>query len=151
MDVTTEDLAYLAGLIDGEGCVTMCAIRRPNRHPQARLYLDVAGTRPEIVEWIHQRFDGTVWKATARRVGHADVFHWRLSGHAVVKLLLLVRPYLRIKRRLAVLAIAWERHAPGRGHLDRRWDEGVIGVLHRGTHALNARGVARNEPSGSAG
>jgi intein/homing endonuclease len=97
---TTEvELAYLAGIIDGEG-----SISRLNRDRPRRWTVSIASTSPELIEWLLQ-FGGHVHDLTnplARKPGWQWVARTWRDVHA---LLSAVEPYLIIKREIANRAI----------------------------------------------
>lgn len=51
------DLAYTAGIIDGEGCVQIQRRLYPRRVTYLSL-IEVSNTNRKILEWLHQHFGG---------------------------------------------------------------------------------------------
>ncbi len=89
------DLAYLAGMIDGEG-----HIYRPNvkngrgiAYPQSRLLFvqSVQNNGLELCTWAKDRFGGGI---TLTR----DLYRWQITGKAAEALALHLQPYLIVKR-----------------------------------------------------
>jgi hypothetical protein len=91
-------LGYLAGLIDGEGCV-----RRSGRF--GNWTVQIGMTDECLVRWLHS-FGGSF--QTDRRSGRRkDCHRWRLvAQNDVLVFLRAVIPYLRLKHDLAVQAVA---------------------------------------------
>jgi hypothetical protein len=54
---TETELAYLAGIIDGEGCFTLH--REKNSHRFAS-QLQIGNTDLRLLEWVKTRFGGSV-------------------------------------------------------------------------------------------
>ena len=91
---TKEDLIYLAGIIDGEGCVKI------NR--QARC--EITNTSKELIDWLYNTFGGhtyTTKQITSRKLQ----YRWVLRKLEIKKLLPLVLPYLKIKKEEAEQSI----------------------------------------------
>lgn len=87
--LTTHELAYLAGIIDGEGTITVQV-----RGLYARPCVSIANTSTLLKQWLQDRgFDPHMAMNSSKR------WYWRIhwSGYPVDRLLQLVRPYLIIK------------------------------------------------------
>jgi hypothetical protein len=108
-----ELLAYLAGLIDGEGSIVMMKFkegRRPIGGSTARI--SVTNTDLPLMKWLVLTFGGQYhltgdWRKFG---GTKPCYHWGLDGSATaVACLTAVLPYLRIKRANAVHALKLSR------------------------------------------
>lgn len=96
------DWAYLAGLIDGEGCISASSQHAPRYHAQ----LKVLNTDRRMLNWIRETFaKGSV---SVNRLGEGNsktCFKWRVTGKENVAYILTeVLPYLVIKKDQALLA-----------------------------------------------
>ena len=88
---TEVDLAYLAGLLDGEGCFTASARSR-------RFGIVVSMTDAGPIEWLHERFSGFVNMYVSRTVRFKLVHRWNLARQEDLRYLIpRVMPYLRVK------------------------------------------------------
>lgn len=101
--LTEEDKIYLAGLIDGEGSIELM---KPNRHYVARvrivmLYNDV------LLELYNKIGIGRL-----RVIGQngKKFLHWEADCKQATKLLELVLPYLRLKKKEAELILLFQKH-----------------------------------------
>lgn len=99
------ELAYIAGLIDGEGCLLIYRKLDRRRTPHLRCAVTVSNTSKRVVMWLQDRLGGTAVTSNDIRAGHLPVFHWRCEGPRMAQLLTVVRPYLVIKPELAQLLI----------------------------------------------
>ena len=95
-----EDLIWLAGFVDGEGCVSWT--HRHKRPPDSfRFEIRVANTDLMVLEWIHQRFGGRLYKLGGRvRLSHLNwkpSFQWCIAGNKAKELYAELKPYLKIK------------------------------------------------------
>src|SRR5512143_1215393 len=98
-----EDLAYAAGIIDGEGSLSM-----GKTHGYVSMELCVAVTDRGLLEWFVARFGGssTSWhkaNSTNRRV-----YYWSIrQARALHPFLTAIRPYLVIKGPQADVMLAF--------------------------------------------
>ncbi len=112
MFVLTElEKSYLAGLIDGEGSVTITKRMRwaTTGTYQYNLQVIVSNTSLKLLGWLKQKLPGA-GSYTHNRFSEAHP-HWRLSftfqlnGKGAWEFLKLIEPYLVIKKEQAVLGI----------------------------------------------
>lgn len=112
-------LAYLAGLIDGEGHVSI--FRRkpafPYISPRYSLRLEICMCSLKTIEWIQKHFNGTIYKK--RRTRTLDTGKLRRQSYAVswsgrkaCGLLQRVKPFLITKSHEADIAIAYQLKCP---------------------------------------
>lgn len=99
------DLAYLAGLIDGEGTIS-CSINLTKKNVRAlQKQLSIFNTNITLIEWIESRFGGKIH--SRKRSDKWKTEHQiKWSANDASKLLSLVLPYLVIKKEQAELFIA---------------------------------------------
>lgn len=98
------DLAYLAGMIDGEGCITIIKdAHKRATGPRYRLRLYVTNISSPLMDWLSATFGGRVHsrKADSGKV----VYHWCAADSAVETILRLALPYLKVKGEQARLAL----------------------------------------------
>lgn len=98
--MTPFDARYLAGLFDGEGCVSVSVGHRTR--PQILVQLGVV--QPEISETLKHQFGGHICFRKAHKNTRAS-YVWKANGHAGRRLLLAIYPWLRIKKAVATEAI----------------------------------------------
>ena len=126
MDADDIQFAYLAGIIDGEGTVTIHCHRQYNRPTsQLRPRLIVSNTDQRMLKEIQHRHGGTVIpNSRKRRPGYKDVFLWRVAGaNDLLFLLERVRPFLIIKARVADIMIGYLK-----SRLATRKDAAMVGI-----------------------
>lgn len=95
-----NDLAYLAGLIDSEGCFRIKSWQ-PKREGRNRSYvisLEIGNTKFSIFPWLMERFGGNVVFKKSTNQRHRPVILWSLSSDALFQFLNDISPYLRIKK-----------------------------------------------------
>jgi hypothetical protein len=102
--LTEAEKAYLAGLVDGEGTVTLARHHR-DQYPQPRLA--IANNSLELLEWVRGKLGcGIIIRRSRRKEWHRDSYAWQvqLAGN-VFKVLGEIRPYLILKRQQATLLL----------------------------------------------
>lgn len=101
------DLAYAAGIFDGEGCVSVHVIR-PNRglgNYTVRAYVSMAC--PYAVERLFKMFGGTfrVRHMELRNPNHRKQFIWIKQSYGASLFLKAIQPYVVVKRDEVELAL----------------------------------------------
>lgn len=86
-------LAYAAGIIDGEGHIGSQNQNYPNPLVQ------VCMVAPQVIDFLHDNFGG------GRTRNNRDMYVWYLTGKQVAPFLYQILPYLLVKRNAALLAI----------------------------------------------
>jgi hypothetical protein len=95
--ISTKELAYAAGLFDGEGSVTLVRHRESRSHsPQ----VSIASNDYEVVFWFKERFAGSIVTKQPRMPNHSVSYDWRLTDRRALAFLKLIRPYLVIERKI---------------------------------------------------
>lgn len=88
------DLAYIAGLIDGEGCLSA------NRKKDCiATNLSVVNTNRPVIEFLQRYCGGGIYRR--HPLGRRVVWTWWLSSNPATQLLRQLLPYLQIKREQA--------------------------------------------------
>lgn len=104
------NLAYLAGLVDADGCIRFGTIRK-GIHP----ILMVTNTNKQIVDDLQEAFGGDVRTAKPGESHWKTPYHWRISWSKAVDLLDKISPWLRIKQDQASTIFAWDAIRLGKG------------------------------------
>ena len=103
--LSERDRAYLAGIIDGEGCITLS--RRPPKGPNKpiyALYVSIVNTSPALEAWLRSRLPDIAIYRREQRQHWKPIYHWVLSGSRRVMVFLReIAPYLIIKREQAMM------------------------------------------------
>lgn len=104
--MTMEDAAWLAGVIDSDGSISVHVNKQPEgRAPSFVPWMRVGQMRPEVVEQI----------AAVTGVGKVNkdgrgVWNWGASAQQAAGVLRLIWPWLHIKQRQALAAVELARH-----------------------------------------
>jgi len=109
--MTKPELAYFAGIIDGEGSI---AISKSGGRYDARLY--VVNTRPELIKWIKDRFGGLSYVRPDKNGKWRTRYQWAMALNPRNGILLeQLVPFLVIKGGHAKNALLFIKTMKGRG------------------------------------
>lgn len=106
---TTNDLAYLAGIIDGEGCISIS--KRFNKDRTAYknfvIKLIITNTDLKLIEWLVKNFGfSSIRRMVSKKYPNSKVcYNCNIQSNYVIDLLKQVYPYLIIKKAKAELII----------------------------------------------
>jgi hypothetical protein len=101
--------SYLAGIIDGEGCLTIGAGRK-GKVTNYNSIIMVTSTSEQLVKWLQHNFGGNYYKSGRIVPRSKPAFIWRFLKHKEIELLLLaILPYLIIKREQAIILLEFVR------------------------------------------
>lgn len=103
-------LAYIAGFFDGEGTITIARNARGNKPYYHRISVSVTSTDLEVLQLIQKWFpEGKIIEAHDKRakVHYRAAYRYQITGPRAYRMLVLLRPYLVLKRRQAALAIGF--------------------------------------------
>lgn len=122
-----EREAYVAGLIDGEGCMGIYAKKYTNSSIPWRPHLSVTLTNLETLNYLSREYGGRVWKH-ASRPNRKPCWRWMLTGKTALYFVATTYPWLIVKRREAEVMLDvlfnYPPRLPGRGkHYSDSWSQ----------------------------
>lgn len=101
--------SYLAGIIDGEGCLTIGAGKKGNVTNYNPVIV-VTSTNEKLIKWLLHNFGGNYYKAGRIVPNCKQAYIWRFLKKAEIeRLLLAILPYLIIKRDQAISLLEFVR------------------------------------------
>jgi hypothetical protein len=123
MRIPTEtEIAYVAGLFDGEGCVSIYYQAEPkNGKVYHNINVRLSNTHEGVLRWVQERFGGALYvNQPGGKGGHRPGFVLQWANKAIPAFLEQMLPYLIIKREAAEIALAFRllKKNPGRNGLD---------------------------------
>lgn len=110
------DLAYAAGLMDGEGTVTLMRVRKSAKY-KAPVVSMTSTDRPLLI-WLKDQFGGHVRTQKRYADHHKQAWVWHARYSAALNFLSQVRPWLRVPekcRRADLLLQEYPRLTPRNG------------------------------------
>lgn len=128
--LSTVEAAYLAGIIDGEGTISLYM----NKGKQTvQVSLSIANTDRPLLNWARLLTglgDTHFEKQTNPR--HKIRGRWRCGADAAISVIRQIKPFLKIKSRQADLAIlARERLKNVADRVDRSWQSVMVAEARR--------------------
>lgn len=103
------DLAYCAGVIDSDGCITIKRRRvKTNSKWSAGAAVFVRQVTDEAVTLLQHLFGGKVRQHAASTPGGRPLFQWYVDRAKAVAVATALLPYLRIKKRQAQILIEFD-------------------------------------------
>ena len=92
--------AYIAGFLDGEGCISIAA---SSGYPS--LQVTANNTEEEPLLFIQKVFGGSIYWRRPTSVKCKDVYCWSIHGSSAIEVLEILLPFLIVKKERALLAI----------------------------------------------
>jgi hypothetical protein len=130
-DMTEYELAYLAGIVDGEGCITFQQLTNGNIAPG----LYIGNTNFALMQWLLDHCGGHVSPMKVRG-NRKPGYMWYARRSEIPKVLRLILPYMVLKREQAEIMLSF-------------YDEPNNNALQR-IRELNRKGPATAEECESA-
>ncbi len=119
-ELSATDLAWLAGLIDGEGCIRLNLIRERSCTP----YLSIFMKHYETMKEVSQMTGGTLQERKPQKPHWSKTYGIQLTGDRARATVEAVRPYLRTKALEAWLLLEALAQSPKHtGNKDTLTDE----------------------------
>ena len=137
------DAAYLAGILDGEGCLSVGWRLKKYITPT----LQVTNTDKRLIDWLLDTLGGSVYEQPARPT-RKRCWLWRCAGQVARRAIAEARPYLKIKGAQADLILNMTRVTEVRRDRLGRLQQTLTAEQHAANaslvsaiRALNRRGV----------
>lgn len=106
---TREDLIYMAGFFDGEGCIRIAKNNFLCRNAVYTLRCIVTNTNKSILEHFQGYFGGGIyshnWNA---KHGYKPCWNWQVNGNEALYFLHQVVSFLKLKSNEAEIAITFQ-------------------------------------------
>lgn len=100
-------IAYIAGIIDGEGCTSICKdLRGPRRNPIYYARIEVKMNSYHVCEFIQKFFGGNIGVIN-RGENYRTMYHWYIAGTCTLPVLQAIQPFLLDKYERVQTIIAF--------------------------------------------
>ena len=139
----TTDLAYVAGIVDGEGCI-MLYLNKSKKYTSYRIKVSVSNTQEWICQWLKLAFGGCVSCEYYKSPTRKPLWQWIVVSNKALDFLKLIHPYLRLKKPQAEIAIKFQEAR--RGHHATEGERAIAEAEMIIMHSLNKRGRLTTEP-----
>jgi len=97
------EMAYIAGIIDGEGTVTLM---KHHKNETPTPCVSVANNNVQLLKWIKHRLGGNICSKKKYKQHHHDSYVWSIRQDRALRFLNEVKEYLIVKRPQAQLITA---------------------------------------------
>lgn len=94
--------AYIAGIVDGEGTVTLT---RHHRNQTPSPHVSVANNDLELLEWIKSKVGGIIVSKKKRLAHHNNSYAWSVRQDKAIQFLKEIQRYLIVKEKQARLIV----------------------------------------------
>lgn len=155
-NISELDLAYAAGLIDGEGTIGITELKpndaltkngmRVRKSPQHRIYAACTMTDEAPIMFLHLLFGGHIQSLKSRGKNHKPTFRWSVASQTAAEFCEKISPYLRLKKPQAEIAARFYRERLGgnfQGNRGVSEDElSLRRAARQKIQELNQRGIA---------
>ena len=126
-------LAYTAGVIDGEGSISII---------DKQVGVKVGNTKEWLCQWLKMQYGGYIWHQNAKG-NQVEFWVWTITTRKAASFLKLILPYLQLKRPQAELAImfqATQKHGGSKGSRYSDEERAVKEAQRILMHQYNKRG-----------
>jgi hypothetical protein len=107
------DLAYTAGIIDGEGSILILRgtgyNRRGEKYKRYGCRVSVGMTDRIVTEWLHKNFGGCFYSRQMAK-NWKDQYIWMITSRTVKTFITAILPFLKTKKRQAHLVLEYLDH-----------------------------------------
>jgi hypothetical protein len=131
MAMTKETFAYVAGLIDGEGCIDIHYNKPSKTSPYGQYFVRIGihMTNKEALEWLKVRWGGSITTRRSQYHRHPNWkqgYDWKLTSSAAIDLLRDIEPYMIIKKAEALIALKFRFGKMGTRLNPEIWEERIL-------------------------
>lgn len=100
--------AYMAGMLDGEGCISISMHTSPLRPiPRHHMTVRITNSDRHVLEWIQSYCAGNLSRSNNPKAKRL-IWNWSVSSSQALLFLECVAPYVRIKSRETQIAIGFQ-------------------------------------------
>ena len=133
-DQTPEQLAYLAGIIDGEGCFYIGLVKhgKYGNGYQWHSLLKVSSCDLILIEWLEQHFGGKTesrHRYTSKKKFERPTYGWIIRGEMLDHFLPLLYPYFTIKKKHCEVMMEYRKTSANIG--SQRLPAEVYDIRHK--------------------
>lgn len=113
-----NEAAYLAGLIDGEGCISVVRLMKRN-HFNYVSRIQISLTNKDVLDWVRDFTKvGTVVPRKSKFANRKMAWLWVVESNRAVRVSKIIQPFLKIKSKQIKNLLAFQsvirKHNSGR-------------------------------------
>lgn len=107
-DLQQIDYAYLAGLVDADGCIQINRRKSIKNGNSYSLCLSVSQCSEQIPFYLLRKFGGNIYEGKKYKENSRAMFRWSIWAIKAKNLLINLEPYLVLKKERAKVAIEFQ-------------------------------------------
>ena len=111
VEISDTDLAYIAGYVDGEGCISASG--------NVTIRIEITNTYLSTIEWIQSLFGGKMYIEEHNNDNHRTRYRLFLYSNEANLMLNMIYPFLKEKSEQAELAMTLHYLPKGSGRNDK--------------------------------
>jgi len=105
-NISEKDLAYIAAILDSEGCINIAKSIKYNKHVEYFLQITVTNTDKRLIDWLYKTTElGFTKTSPPRSSNHNIRYDWVISSYKGSLLLEKLLPYSLIKKEQIQIAL----------------------------------------------
>lgn len=113
----THDLAYIAGVFDGEGSIVITTRGVGNRRKLGlHLFVCLVNTDENVLRMVQASLGGNLYKRPRTGIGTKPVYTLQWSAASAAVMLSELYPFLRVKKGKAEVALRFQETFSRKGH-----------------------------------
>jgi hypothetical protein len=105
--IRQKDIIYLAGFFDGEGCISIVRDKTRLGNISYRLRISANQVDRQPIDLLKECFGGLIQVTKKSNPKHRPIYSWQQHSQKALSTLVLMLPYLRVKKEQAEFAINW--------------------------------------------
>ena len=110
MPLNDIEKAYIAGFIDGEGCISLAWRLKKYTTP----IIQVANTNQDILVYLKTIFGGSLIDRQEKRINRKPSFAWVVCGQKAINVIRQIYPFLKLKKNQAEILLSLKRYTDNR-------------------------------------
>ena len=103
--VKKEELAYLAGFVDGDGAISV----QSGGAGKKREIVEITNTDLTVIDFVQLHWGGNIW-STRQKPHHKEVAHLRIVTKQAREFIKDLLPFLNQKLKQAELVLKWSEN-----------------------------------------
>ncbi len=104
--LSSDRIAYLAGIIDGEGCISFGG-RLKKKY--VTVTLQITNTNRTLIDWLSENLGGSIYERRDIRPNRKQSWLWSCAGRRATEIIRTVSPYLIVKKEQAEVVLSLPR------------------------------------------
>ena len=118
-----HDISYMAGIIDGEGCISINYARKSGEY---RMRISITNTDRILLDWVQERYGGYIYERKKQMPHYKRKYEWCIFAHRPQrKFIEALAETLIIKRDRALIGLEFLNLVGQRGEEVRKKREQI--------------------------